>query len=176
VQLGLDWGDKKSICNRFPQTSSVTCLSWPVSRPGEVRHAVQYRAVAVAIVKLCGLVVQYSRRSVSRVSSCSIPRARGSAVPRSLALAVARRSIVTYVVAVSRVQIVFGCQDGKVRSAVLKTTKAVVLYSTNSYVVSTCVRSVRVHVYVCVYVRVCLCCPPILLITRCLTWSRFGVP
>ncbi len=37
-------------------------------------------------------------------------------------------------------QIVFGCQDGKVRLAQLKTAKAVVLYSTGSYVVSMCSR------------------------------------
>ena len=37
-------------------------------------------------------------------------------------------------------QIVFGCQDGKVRLAQLKTAKAVALYSTGSYVVSMCNR------------------------------------
>ena len=49
---GLDWGDKKSICNKFQQASSVTSLCWPngkwtVSQPlrqfklvyGEIRHA-----------------------------------------------------------------------------------------------------------------------------------------
>ena len=40
-------------------------------------------------------------------------------------------------------QIVFGCQDGKVRCAQLKTAKAVALYSTNSYVVSMCSRFAR---------------------------------
>jgi hypothetical protein len=33
-------------------------------------------------------------------------------------------------------QIVFGCQDGKVRLANLKSAKSVALYSTGSYVVS----------------------------------------
>ncbi len=36
MQLGLDWADKKSICNKFPQESAVTCCVWPSSCPGEV--------------------------------------------------------------------------------------------------------------------------------------------
>lgn len=29
-------GEKKSICNKFPQNSSVTCLTWPAGREGDV--------------------------------------------------------------------------------------------------------------------------------------------
>ncbi|KAJ3607079.1 hypothetical protein NHX12_026594 [Muraenolepis orangiensis] len=28
-RIGDEWGDKKAICNKFVQTSSVTCLLWP---------------------------------------------------------------------------------------------------------------------------------------------------
>lgn len=28
-KLGLDWGEKKSICNKFIQTCDITCLTWP---------------------------------------------------------------------------------------------------------------------------------------------------
>ncbi|KAL2912183.1 hypothetical protein HK105_208316 [Polyrhizophydium stewartii] len=28
-KLGLDWGEKKSICNKFIQSAEVTCLTWP---------------------------------------------------------------------------------------------------------------------------------------------------
>mgnify|MGYP000140699940 FL=1 len=35
-KLGSEWGDKKSICNKFPQSSSVTCLAWPPNRAGEL--------------------------------------------------------------------------------------------------------------------------------------------
>ncbi|OPJ79338.1 hypothetical protein AV530_004738 [Patagioenas fasciata monilis] len=28
-RIGEEWGDKKVICNKFIQTSAVTCLSWP---------------------------------------------------------------------------------------------------------------------------------------------------
>eukprot|EP00758_Cryptobia_borreli_P006432 Tbor_TRINITY_DN5154_c0_g2::TRINITY_DN5154_c0_g2_i1::g.26242::m.26242/K19676/IFT172; intraflagellar transport protein 172 len=33
-RLGLDWGEKKSICNKFPQNSGVTCMTWPSSSMG----------------------------------------------------------------------------------------------------------------------------------------------
>lgn len=35
-KLGLTWGDKKSICNKFHQSSPITCLTWPNSHPNEV--------------------------------------------------------------------------------------------------------------------------------------------
>ncbi|XP_061559670.1 LOW QUALITY PROTEIN: intraflagellar transport protein 172 homolog [Phycodurus eques] len=35
-RIGEDWGDKKTICNKFIQTSSVTCLLWPAE------HAIAY--------------------------------------------------------------------------------------------------------------------------------------
>ncbi|XP_026197771.1 intraflagellar transport protein 172 homolog [Anabas testudineus] len=38
-RIGEDWGDKKAICNKFVQTSSVTCLLWPAE------HAIVYGLV-----------------------------------------------------------------------------------------------------------------------------------
>jgi intraflagellar transport protein 172 len=35
-KLGLKWGEKKSICNKFPLSSPVTCLVWPPNRQNEV--------------------------------------------------------------------------------------------------------------------------------------------
>jgi len=35
-KLGEEWGDKKSICNKFPMSGSVTCLAWPPRQPNEV--------------------------------------------------------------------------------------------------------------------------------------------
>lgn len=35
-KLGLEWGDKKSICNKFPQSAPVTAVEWPVQHPNEV--------------------------------------------------------------------------------------------------------------------------------------------
>ncbi|XP_040920859.1 intraflagellar transport protein 172 homolog [Toxotes jaculatrix] len=38
-RIGEEWGDKKSICNKFVQTSAVTCLLWPAE------HAIVYGLV-----------------------------------------------------------------------------------------------------------------------------------
>ena len=35
-KLGNDWGDKKSICNKFQQASAITCITWPEQRPNEL--------------------------------------------------------------------------------------------------------------------------------------------
>ena len=35
-KLGLEWGAKKSICNKFLQSSPVTCLAWPQAHPNKV--------------------------------------------------------------------------------------------------------------------------------------------
>lgn len=35
-KLGSDWGEKKSICNKFLQSSSVTCLVWPTERHNDL--------------------------------------------------------------------------------------------------------------------------------------------
>ena len=37
-KLGLEWGDKKTICNKFLQTSPITALTWPSSRQNELVH------------------------------------------------------------------------------------------------------------------------------------------
>lgn len=38
-RLGLGWGEKKSICNKFQQSSSVTCMVWPNGRENELVFA-----------------------------------------------------------------------------------------------------------------------------------------
>ncbi|MEW5300130.1 MAG: hypothetical protein WDW38_002966 [Sanguina aurantia] len=35
-RLGESWTEKKSICNKFPQQVSITCLVWPKDRPNEI--------------------------------------------------------------------------------------------------------------------------------------------
>ena len=31
-KIGEEWGDRKSICNKFVQQSAVTCMIWPPER------------------------------------------------------------------------------------------------------------------------------------------------
>ncbi|KAG5180215.1 hypothetical protein JKP88DRAFT_182394 [Tribonema minus] len=35
-KLGAEWGEKKSICNKFPQPSPVTALTWADARPNDI--------------------------------------------------------------------------------------------------------------------------------------------
>ena len=35
-KIGQEWGEKKSICNKFPASSSVTCMCWPKERPNDL--------------------------------------------------------------------------------------------------------------------------------------------
>lgn len=32
-KIGLEWGEKKSICNKFIQSVEITCLAWPLLQP-----------------------------------------------------------------------------------------------------------------------------------------------
>ena len=38
-RLGLEWGEKKSICNKFQQAASVTAMLWPRGRDQELVFA-----------------------------------------------------------------------------------------------------------------------------------------
>ena len=31
-----EWGEKKSICNKFLQAAPVTCMTWPLGQPGHL--------------------------------------------------------------------------------------------------------------------------------------------
>ena len=35
-KIGSDWGDKKSICNKFQHSSPITSLVWPSTRPNDI--------------------------------------------------------------------------------------------------------------------------------------------
>ena len=46
-KLGLEWTDKKSICNKFPQSSAVTCCAWPACHPNQVAFGLSEGKVRV---------------------------------------------------------------------------------------------------------------------------------
>lgn len=71
-KLGTDWKDKKSICNKFQQTSSVTCLSWPAGHPNEVVFGLAEGKVKVGQLKSNKAATLYSTDSFV-VSMCSGP-------------------------------------------------------------------------------------------------------
>ncbi len=50
-KIGLDWGEKKSICNKFQHSSSVSCLVWPSKRPNEIVYGLAEGKVKIGLMK-----------------------------------------------------------------------------------------------------------------------------
>lgn len=50
-KLGTEWKERKSICNKFIQASSVTCMIWPIERPNEIYFGVSEGKVRVGTLK-----------------------------------------------------------------------------------------------------------------------------
>lgn len=50
-KVGSDWGDKKTICNKFPASSSVTSLVWPKERNNEIVFGLAEGKVKVGFLK-----------------------------------------------------------------------------------------------------------------------------
>eukprot|EP00357_Protocruzia_adherens_P015873 CAMPEP_0115035232 /NCGR_PEP_ID=MMETSP0216-20121206/41287_1 /TAXON_ID=223996 /ORGANISM="Protocruzia adherens, Strain Boccale" /LENGTH=1713 /DNA_ID=CAMNT_0002414595 /DNA_START=1 /DNA_END=5142 /DNA_ORIENTATION=+ len=62
-KLGTNWGDKKSICNKFPQSSSVTCLTWPNERANDIVFGLAEGKVRVGQLKTNKSLSLYSTDS-----------------------------------------------------------------------------------------------------------------
>lgn len=71
-KLGNDWKDKKSICNKFPQSSSVTCMTWPSGHPNEVVFGLAEGKVKVGQLKSNKAATLYPTDSFV-VSMCAGP-------------------------------------------------------------------------------------------------------
>ena len=50
-KLGDNWKDKKTICNKFSQTVSVTSLCWPSGRPNDVVFGLADGKVRIGILR-----------------------------------------------------------------------------------------------------------------------------
>lgn len=35
-KIGTEWGEKKAICNKFPVSASVTCMTWPRDHQNDI--------------------------------------------------------------------------------------------------------------------------------------------
>jgi intraflagellar transport protein 172 len=62
-KLGVEWGEKKSICNKFPQTSPVTCLAWSEARPNELVFGLAEGKVKVGQLKTNKPAILYNADS-----------------------------------------------------------------------------------------------------------------
>lgn len=61
--VGADWGLKKTICNKFPASSSVTSLVWPRERPKELFFGLAEGKVKMGTLKNNKAGVAYSTES-----------------------------------------------------------------------------------------------------------------
>lgn len=50
-KIGSDWGDKKSICNKFQHSSPITSLVWPSSRPNDIVYGLAEGKVKIGQMK-----------------------------------------------------------------------------------------------------------------------------
>lgn len=48
-KIGTEWGDKKSICNKFPASSSVTAMCWPRKANSDLIFALSEGKVKVGV-------------------------------------------------------------------------------------------------------------------------------
>lgn len=51
-KIGNEWGDKKSICNKFQHSSPVTSIAWPSKRPNEIVYGLAEGHVKVGKLKV----------------------------------------------------------------------------------------------------------------------------
>ncbi|CAD7963993.1 unnamed protein product [Amoebophrya sp. A25] len=76
-KLGAEWKERKSICNKFPQTSCVTCLCWPSKHPNEIVFGLAEGRVKVGQLKANKAALLYSTDSFVM---CMCPGGDGNSV------------------------------------------------------------------------------------------------
>lgn len=76
-KLGTEWKERKSICNKFPQSSSVTCLCWPSKHPNEVVFGLAEGKVKVGLLKVNKAALLYQTDSFV---TCMAPGMEGNSV------------------------------------------------------------------------------------------------
>lgn len=67
AQLGLDWADKKSICNKFATTSAVTAAVWPSQHNNEIVFGCADGKVRIGVLRSNKAIPLYSDDSGSYV-------------------------------------------------------------------------------------------------------------
>jgi intraflagellar transport protein 172 len=85
-KLGLDWADKKSICNKFSSPASVTCATWPSQSPNDAIFGCSDGRVRAGSLRTNKAIVMYAHGAAGEpgapsatgyvVSICSGPDGR----------------------------------------------------------------------------------------------------
>lgn len=59
-KVGLEWGEKKAICNKFPVSASVTSMVWPKDHPNDLLFGLADGKVRLGVLKSNKSNVLYS--------------------------------------------------------------------------------------------------------------------
>lgn len=70
-KIGLDWGEKKSICNKFQHSSSISCLAWPKKRTNEIVYGLAEGKVKIGQMKTHKPATLYQTESYVTAMSCN---------------------------------------------------------------------------------------------------------
>lgn len=70
-KLGAEWGDKKSICNKFQHSSSITSLVWPTKRTNELVYGLAEGKVKIGQMKTHKPATLYQTESYVTAVSCN---------------------------------------------------------------------------------------------------------
>ena len=70
-KIGSEWGDKKSICNKFQYSSSITCLAWPSKRPNEIVYGLAEGKVKIDQMKTHKPATLYQSESYVTAMCCN---------------------------------------------------------------------------------------------------------
>ncbi len=70
-KIGLDWGEKKSICNKFQHSSSISCLVWPQKRTNEIVYGLAEGKVKIGQMKTHKPSTLYQTESYVTAMSCN---------------------------------------------------------------------------------------------------------
>ena len=62
-KIGSEWGERKSICNKYQQSAAVTCLVWPFGKPNDIIFGLADGKVKCGQVKSNKTVSLYSTDS-----------------------------------------------------------------------------------------------------------------
>ena len=70
-KLGSEWGEKKSICNKFQHSSAITSLVWPLKRSNELVYGLAEGKVKIGQMKTKKPATLYQSESYVTAVSCN---------------------------------------------------------------------------------------------------------
>ncbi|RYH28435.1 hypothetical protein EON65_12160 [archaeon] len=70
-KLGAEWGDKKSICNKFQHSTSISALVWPTKRINDIVYGLAEGTVRIAHMKSNKPTTLYQTESYVTAMACN---------------------------------------------------------------------------------------------------------